>query len=454
MDTSSVASPTTIILSCLGAPFIYFLVSCLYNITLPPLARFPGPKLAAATRWYEYYYQIYRGGEFSSRIYELHQRYGPIVRLNPFEVHIIDRNFYDTLYEFNSELDKRTYNTVNLQNSPTFEEHKMRRRAFDPYFGRAAISKLEPMIQDEVNTLSARLRDGRGTSEPIEISLLYRCLTTDIIYDYAIVEPLKLLERDYQAQKAFVDGFVGQFKTLFAKWEVKPLALFREYRGVLAAKLAAAKVDLVHLAMWQRDLFASLQLQRLEDGKQKTSNDALQRPTIFEGYMKDEKLPHAEKTGDLLKQSAIVLVAAGMETTGFALSAATYHILANPPIYRRVRAEIAAKWPEDASLPSWNELEPLPYLTACLKETLRMSVGVIGRLHRVNHHKSMQYKQWTIPPGTSVGMSQRFILYDPEIFPEPNEFRPDRWLQAKDSKQLDRWLVSFSRGARGCSGQQ
>ena len=43
---------------------------------LHPLAKFPGPKLAAVTRYYEAYYDIIKNGQYTFRIAEMHKRYG------------------------------------------------------------------------------------------------------------------------------------------------------------------------------------------------------------------------------------------------------------------------------------------------------------------------------------------------------------------------------------------
>src|SRR5947207_12148553 len=48
----------------------------LYRLYLSPIARFPGPKLAAATLWYEFYYDYILNGQFGFKIMELHRQYG------------------------------------------------------------------------------------------------------------------------------------------------------------------------------------------------------------------------------------------------------------------------------------------------------------------------------------------------------------------------------------------
>ena len=52
-----------------------------------------------------------------------------------------------------------------------------------------------------------------------------------------------------------------------------------------------------------------------------------------------------------------------------------------------------------------------------------------------------------------VGMSSIFMHYNPDVFPDPHTFNPDRWLQPGSSK-LDEHLVAFSRGPRSCTGQK
>lgn len=55
------------------------LVIAIYRLYLHPLAKIPGPRLAASTFWYEFYYDVILPGRYVWKIKDLHERYGPFL---------------------------------------------------------------------------------------------------------------------------------------------------------------------------------------------------------------------------------------------------------------------------------------------------------------------------------------------------------------------------------------
>ena len=56
---------------------LYPIALAVYRLTLSPLARFPGPKIAAATGWYQFYYDFFCSGKYIFAIESMHRSYGP-----------------------------------------------------------------------------------------------------------------------------------------------------------------------------------------------------------------------------------------------------------------------------------------------------------------------------------------------------------------------------------------
>lgn len=55
---------------------LWTVVTVIRRLYFSPLSKFPGPKLAAATLWYEFYFNIVSGGKFMWEIERMHKKYG------------------------------------------------------------------------------------------------------------------------------------------------------------------------------------------------------------------------------------------------------------------------------------------------------------------------------------------------------------------------------------------
>ena len=153
-----------------------------------------------------------------------------------------------------------------------------------------------------------------------------------------------------------------------------------------------------------------------------------------------------------LKDEAYSVLAAAADTTGNAMTVAAFNVMHNQQIYKNLVRELEeASLNESAELP-FTELEKLPYLTGIIKEALRLSSGVMGRLPRVVPDPVATFNGYFVPGGTIVSMSSWMMHRNPDVFPDPTKFEPERWLKMEDARRLDPHMVPFGRGSRMCVG--
>jgi hypothetical protein len=95
---------------------------------------------------------------------ELHDIYGPVIRINPDELHVIEPEFLETLYPGHSrKRDKWIYYTGILatpgasMNTISHDLHRTRRSALNPFFSKASIRKLQPLIDSKVDQFLERI---------------------------------------------------------------------------------------------------------------------------------------------------------------------------------------------------------------------------------------------------------------------------------------------------------
>lgn len=123
-----------------------------------------------------------------------------------------------------------------------------------------------------------------------------------------------------------------------------------------------------------------------------------------------------------------------------------------PEILDRVREENLAVRGGDRDVRfSMDILENMPYTRAVIKETLRYRPPVIMVPYVVKNDFPIT-PTYTVPKGAMVVPSVWPALHDPEVYPEPESFNPDRWITGDAEKAAKNWLV-FGTGPHYCLGQ-
>jgi cytochrome P450 len=147
-----------------------------------------------------------------------------------------------------------------------------------------------------------------------------------------------------------------------------------------------------------------------------------------------------------LRDELMTALAAGHETTATALAWAFERILSTAGVYARLRDEIDAVGGVSASP---DRLAALPYLDATIKEVLRLRpvVPIVGRVLQ----RSTTLGGYEFPAGATVGACIYLAHRNPSVYPEPDAFRPERFLGVQPDPVS--WLP-FGGGIRRCIGAQ
>jgi hypothetical protein len=122
---------------------------------------------------------------------------------------------------------------------------------------------------------------------------------------------------------------------------------------------------------------------------------------------------------------ATFLIIAGTETTSTAILGAIYHLTAYPQTYQIAAQEVRSAF-SDASEIKIDSTRDLPYLSACINESLRMYAPTPGTFPRVIPPGGAIINGKYVPSKTIVGIPQYAAFHSSENFSKPDEFLPER----------------------------
>ncbi|KAE9378138.1 cytochrome P450 [Stipitochalara longipes BDJ] len=334
-------------------------------------------------------------GTYVWRVQELYEQCGPIVCISPNALHVNDPDFHDYAWALPH------FNTPQaMVATAEYNHHRLRRSAVAQFFSKAKIRRFDYVLKDNIKNFLSRLQEFEENGGPGNTLEAFKALTSDILTTYAFGE-----SHNYLDVKDFNQPFWDMFHELSHTYAISNhFPLFLPFMSSLPGWMQRS--------MGMENIMA----------------------TIFRDLL-NSSLPPEEKTIERMWHDCQMFNVARSKTTSWAFANCTFYLLNGTINY------IAT-----------SELEVLPYLIL-IKESLRLSFGVAGRLYRISTTKTQMLKdgtkEWIIPAGTTVAMSNPLVSLNPKIFPSAAIFDPSRWL---DNPQLDRYLVAFSKGLRGCVG--
>ncbi|KAH8897644.1 cytochrome P450 [Thozetella sp. PMI_491] len=436
----------------ISALAVCFVAQCIYDLFCHPLRRFPGPKIAAIGSYYEFYYDVIKDGTYLWEIEKMHREYGPIVRINSKSLHIYDVHFYQNVYASGNRRINKEPASIAGYTFPSatmttigHDLHRRRRAVISPYFSTRAIASLEPFIHQKLDVLHSRLLDTMNRGVATDLTSAFSAFTADVVIHHFYGSHPNYLGR--------TDLRYGLKDALTALVAFYHLSRFLPFPPNILKRLPLSVLHFVNPSL-------PLVVSAREDNKDmilkfinNPAEEKFDRNSVILSALTDPTVPAEEKRLSRLLDEGETIIFAGVDTTARSLSVAMFHLIQNKEMLENLRLELQSARNENGHMWTLAELEALPLMRAVVQEAIRLSYGPVILLPRIAVDEAIQYNDYTIPPGTPVSQSTYLMHNDPSIFPDPHIFDPGRWIRAaQDGVNLDKYIVSFSKGSRGCLG--
>ncbi|KAI0196946.1 cytochrome P450 [Astrocystis sublimbata] len=437
----------------------YILFTSIHRLYLSPLARIPGPRLAALTQWFECFYDVALPAQYVFKIKSLHAVYGPVVRIGPNDVSISDPDFVDQIYSpgpgRKRDKDYSKNKALGMDKSIfaalPHDLHRHRREALNPFFSPRQIQRLEDELKNKSLQVKHLFSQARDSGEVLNLSDIYYGFCNDVVHQYCFGTNWDLLSNVELAG-------IRRNNVAVAIGATKIILHFSWIQSIL--KTLPSSIGRRIMPPGIRDLVQFHEMIRVEIDSilsRKPSPD--ETPSIFTHLRDNPDLPSAERSAQRLEDEASHFTMAGTYSPMLSLMTVHYHLIARPDMMQRLRRELAA----NPTATTASQLEQLPYLSAVVQEAHRLTFGLTGRNARIAPNEFLVYKEkdssdqaktYVLPPGTSLSASTLLIHTDENLFPNPWHFDPERWLIADQTllARRRRSMLSFGRGPRICIG--
>ncbi|KXN73740.1 cytochrome P450, partial [Conidiobolus coronatus NRRL 28638] len=164
--------------------------------------------------------------------------------------------------------------------------------------------------------------------------------------------------------------------------------------------------------------------------------------------------PYEPLTDEELVQNINLLFFAGHDTTASTLSYALYSLARNRGIQDKLRDDIFQIMGLNNNhkklvIPTSEQVKNMEYLHLVIKETMRMFPPILHLGRTLGEDYPIPEDNIVIPKGTNIALSIYSILNDTKIYPNPEKFNPERFLNAK--YDIDTYMP-FGGGSRMCVG--
>ncbi|KAJ4388091.1 hypothetical protein N0V93_008696 [Gnomoniopsis smithogilvyi] len=436
----------------LGAICVYAALRCLYLLYVHPLAKFPGPRLAAVSNvWYA---RHWLSGRWPWAIEDVLHKYGDVVRIAPNELVFFTPQALHDIYS-PARRGLEIFRKTDFQNrganlggiiweEDPVKHHEVARKLF-PAFGLRSIRGFEPLMHKHIDYFIERMKQLGTQREGVNLVDWTHWVAWDTSQDIAWCEETHCMRDGKDPVALDVLMSFNAFATMIQVFKRFPLLSPVKYLFAPVKKLSS-------LAEMESNTRKSV-LRRIERRGNTPHQD------LFEYVLSvDDKPPTTN--AELLQLGSVALQ---VMLAGFGPVADWYYftlflLINTPKCYRILTDEIRNEFA------NYDDINPqstarLQYLVACLEETLRMVSTNSTGLPRYSPGAVVDGHY--IPKGVTVQSSVHTLGRSPKYFHDPMRFRPERYLPSSHplydkafANDSIKGLPAFSLGPRACIGRE
>ncbi|KAI0157247.1 benzoate 4-monooxygenase cytochrome P450 [Xylariaceae sp. FL1272] len=440
-----------------------------YRLLLHPLSRYPGPLVAKITDGYGGLYALKR--ELHLKTWEDHQRFGSVIRQGPNKLVFNSLQAVRDIY-LNEGISKSLCyeagnvnpTTTNVFNTIDKRVHRFKRKLVGQIVTDRSIRTFESKLSDHVDVFIAQIQ--RDTESLINMSERCKYLGLDISGYLGFGYALNL--QSEEIYRYLVRAM------MIGSWRLNLYMQFPFLRK-LRLEILFYLLAVVQGKSFLKTLSMMIQSRLAKD--KKAEHDLYAHMAEALDAPQEDRITASE----IWTEGIFFLPAAG-DTTSTALSSLFYYLARNPTYRHKLAAEIRSSFTSPAEI-GGSRLTGCRLLRACINESLRMSPPVPGTMWRQrlasDGDQPLIVDGHVIPPGTSVGVDIYALHHNPQYFPDPFTWNPDRWLSPKtDASEagpshngdesdddteastsepgglaINPAFIPFSLGSRGCAGK-
>ncbi|KAK3938977.1 Isotrichodermin C-15 hydroxylase [Diplogelasinospora grovesii] len=441
------------------AGFVYSICVTVYRLFFHPLAKYPGPFLAKITAAYMLYHAW--KGDRHLEFWRMHEKYGKFVRFGPSSLSVNTNTALKEIYGFRANVRKAEFYDAfvhpapNTHNTRDKDVHARKRRVLSHAFSDSAVKEVERYILanvrqfcDGIGDLGRAVDEKKGWTTPKNMADWCNWLAMDILGDLCFGKAFHMLERPDNRYAIDLVGVAAQRHLICG---TMPIVDKLSLDKVLFHKIAAGRARYMSYS-------------RAQLAERTKLGDDTDRRDFFHYLLKarDPETGQGFTTPELWGESNLLIIA-GSDTTSTAMAATLFYLVRNASALAKATAEVRSKFSNLEEIHQGSQLTSCTYLRACIDEAMRLSPSVGGLLPREVLPGGITVDGEAIPAGTVVGTPHYAIHHNPEYYPRPFAFVPERWIpDAKgetgvvsedDVARAQSAFCPFSIGPRGCIGK-